>query len=117
MDFSDFIDNLKTHEMKIKVREERETPKKKALGFKATPYSYDEEDSSEDYDEDFAMLIKKVGKMFYKKGTQSNFRRERPQGRFEKKREEPGPCFGLPLSTSYYLQECAKEEGNGGHMG
>jgi len=31
--------------------------------------------------------------MFYKKGRQSNFRRGKPQGRYEKKREEPGPCF------------------------
>ena len=36
IDFSDFIENLKTHEMEIKVREERETPKKKAIAFKAT---------------------------------------------------------------------------------
>ena len=55
----------------MKVREEREAPKKKALAFKAAPSSYDEEDSQEDYDEDFAMLIRKVGKMFYKKGRQS----------------------------------------------
>ena len=68
MDFSGFIGNLKTNEMEIKVREEREAPKKKALAFKATPSTHDEEDSSEDYDEDFAMLIWKVGKMFYKKG-------------------------------------------------
>ena len=41
----------------------------------------------------FAMLIRKVGKMFYKKGRQSNFQSGKPQGRFEKKREELGPCF------------------------
>ena len=52
----------------MKVREEREAPKKKALAFKTVPSTHDEEDSSEDYDEDFAMLIRKVGKMFYKKG-------------------------------------------------
>jgi len=68
-----------------------ETPKKKATAFKATPSTIDE-DSSEDGDEDFAMLIRRVGKMFYKKGRQSNFRRGRPQERFEKK-EEMGPCF------------------------
>ena len=59
--------------MKMKVKEERETPKKKAITFKATPSSFDEEESSEDGDEDFSMLIRKVGKMFYKKGRQSNF--------------------------------------------
>ena len=72
----------------MKVREEREAPKKKAIAFKATPSSFSEEESSEDYDEDFAMLIRKVGKMFYKKGRQSNFRRGRPQGRLEKKRRK-----------------------------
>jgi len=93
MDFSGFIGNLKTHEMKMKVGEERETPKKKVIAFKATPSTIDEEDSSEDGVEDFAMLIRKVGKMFYKKGRQSNFRRGRLQGRFEKKKEEMGPYF------------------------
>jgi len=77
MDFSSFIGNLKTYEMEMKVREERETPKKKAIAFKATPSTIDEEDSSEDGDEDFAMLIRKVGKMFYKKGRQSNFQKGR----------------------------------------
>ena len=36
MDFFGFISNLKTHEMKMKVREEREAPKKKVIAFKAT---------------------------------------------------------------------------------
>ena len=75
MDFSGFIENLKAHEMKMKSREERETPKKKAIAFKATLFTIDEEDSSEDGDEDFAILIRRVGKIFYKKERQSNFRR------------------------------------------
>ena len=54
--------------MKIKVREERETPKKKAIAFKATPFTIDKEDSSKDGDEDFFMLIWRVGKIFYKEG-------------------------------------------------
>jgi len=36
MDFSRFIENLKTHEMEIKVREEREPPKKKYITFRAS---------------------------------------------------------------------------------
>jgi len=88
MDFSGFIGNLKTHEMEMKVREERVAPKKKALAFKAAPSSHDEEDSSKDYDEDFAMLIRKVGKIFYKKGRQSNIWKGKPQERFEKKIEK-----------------------------
>jgi len=57
--FSGFIGNLKTHEMEMKVREERETPKKKLIAFKATPSTIDEEDSSEYGDKDFAMLIRR----------------------------------------------------------
>ena len=75
MNFSGFIENFITLEMEMKVREERETLKKKAIAFKATPSSFDEEESSKDGDEDFAMLIQKVGKMFCKKGRQRNFRR------------------------------------------
>ena len=37
MDFSGFIGNLKTHEMKMKGREGREPTKKKSIAFKATP--------------------------------------------------------------------------------
>ena len=48
MDFSGFIENLKTHEMKMTVREERETLKKKVIAFEATSSSFDEEESSED---------------------------------------------------------------------
>ena len=108
MDFSGFIGNLKTYEMKMKVREEKEASKKKAVAFKATPYSFNEDESSKDGDEDFAMLIRKVSKMFYKKGRQNNFRRGRPQGRLEK--EETRPCLsnsGLPLTTSHDIQERA----------
>ena len=61
----------------MKVREERKTLKKKAIAFKATLSSFVEEESSKDGDDDFAMLIRKVGKMFYKKGRQRNFRRGR----------------------------------------
>ena len=65
MDFSSFIENLKTLEMKMKVREEKEIPKKKTIAFKATPSSFDEED-------EFVMLVRKVEKLFYKKGRMSN---------------------------------------------
>jgi len=93
MNFFGFIKNLKTHEMEMKVREEKEPLKKKSIAFKATPLSIEEEESLEDSDEDFAMLIRRVGKMLYKKGRQSNFRRGRPQGKFEKKKEEMGPSY------------------------
>jgi len=43
MDFSDFIGNLKTHEMEMMVREEKEAPKKKSIAFKATQSSFNED--------------------------------------------------------------------------
>ena len=52
MNFSGFIENLKIHEKEMKAREERETPNKKAIAFKATPSSFNDEESSEDGDED-----------------------------------------------------------------
>ena len=55
--FFGFIGNLKTHEMEMKVGEEREPPKKKFIAFKATPSSIEEEESPKDGDEDFTMLI------------------------------------------------------------
>jgi len=57
MDFSRFIGNLKTHEMEMKICGEREPTKKKFIAFKATPSSIEEEESSEDGDEDFTILI------------------------------------------------------------
>jgi len=44
IDFSEFIGNLKTHKMKMKVRERREPTKKKSITFKATPSIEDQED-------------------------------------------------------------------------
>jgi len=73
MDFSGFIKNLKTHEMEMKVREEREPSKKKSIAFRASPSLPEEDSMDENEEEDFAMLIRKVCKMFYNKGRKSNF--------------------------------------------
>jgi len=79
MDFSGFIKNIKTHEMKMEVREEKEPLKKKATAFRVTP-SIPEDDSMDKKEEDeFTMLVWKVSKMFYKKERMSNFRRSRMQ--------------------------------------
>ena len=51
------------------------------------------------------MLIRKVGKMFNKKGRQSNFRGGRPLGRLEKKREETGSCFHCKR-TGHLIADC-----------
>ena len=63
MNFSGFIRNLKTNEMEMKVREEREPLKKKAIAFRAS-LSISEEDSIDENEKNFAMLLRKVGKMF-----------------------------------------------------
>ena len=77
MDFSDFIENLKIHEMKMKVCEGRKPTKKSSITFKATPSIVEDEKSTDEGEEDFAMLIRKMGKMFYKKERQSNFQKKK----------------------------------------
>ena len=74
MDFSDFIGKLKTHDMEMKIPEERKPQKRMNVTFKATPsIPEDEKFMNEDEEDEFAMLVRKVGKMFYKKGRMSNF--------------------------------------------
>jgi len=94
MKFSDFIENLKTHEIEMKVCEGREPPKKKSITFKATPsITEDDESMNEGEEEEFAMLVRKAGKIFYKKERMSNFQKARPQGKNDRKEEEMGPCY------------------------
>jgi len=45
------------------------------------------------------------GKIFYKKGRQSNFRRGRPQERFEKRKEETDLCFHCK-KTGHLIVDC-----------
>ena len=93
IDFFGFIGNLKTHEMEMKVREERAPSNKKAIAFRAsTSIPEKEEFMNENKEEEFAMLIRKVEKMFYNK-ERSNFRRSRPQGKNERKKGEMGLCY------------------------
>ena len=116
MDFSGFIENLKTYKMEMKVREERETPKKKVIAFNATPSTINEKDSSEDGDEDFSMLIRRVGKIFYKKGRKATSEEEDIKEDLKRRRrrrvllslqDDGPPNCGLPLTSSHYLQERA----------
>ena len=54
--------------MKMKVRERREPPKKQFITFKATPLIAEEEEfMDEGAEEDFALLLREVGKKIYKK--------------------------------------------------
>ena len=50
---------------------------------------------NENEEEDFAMLVRKVGKLFYKKGRMSNYQKGRPQGRDDRKKEEMGLCYNV----------------------
>ena len=77
MDFSRFIRISRPMKKKMKVREEWEPPTKKSIIFRASLSIPEEEDSmDENEEEDFPLLIRKVGKMFYKE-RKSNFRRSR----------------------------------------
>ena len=70
----------------MKVREEKETPKKKAITFKATTSTIDEEDSSEDEDEGFAMLIRKWAKCFIRREDKATFEEEDIKGDLKRRR-------------------------------
>ena len=106
MDFSRFIENLKTYEMEMKVREDREPPKKKSIVFRVSPSIPEDEDSMDkNEEEDFTTLIRKVGKMFYNKGRKTNFRRSRQQEKFERKGEEIGPCYHCK-KTGHLITDC-----------
>ena len=95
----------------MKVREERETAKKKATTFKATPSSFDEEESSEDGDEVFSMLIRNVAKYFSRKEDKATSKEEDIKEDFKEEGDEsllslqedgPSNCR-LPLISSHYL--------------
>ena len=106
IDFSSFIENLKTPEMDMKVREEREPPKKTSIAFRVTPsIPEDDESMDEDEEDEFAMLIRKVGKIFYKKGRMSNFCRSRTQGKSDRRKEDIGPCYNCKKS-GYLITDC-----------
>ena len=51
------IENLKTHEMERKTRDEMAPQKKKVIAFKSTPAISDDDDEEEN-DEQFSLLIK-----------------------------------------------------------
>jgi len=53
----------------MKVCEGRELPRKKSIAFKETPTILEDEESiDEGEEEEFDMLVRKVGKMFYREG-------------------------------------------------
>jgi len=60
------IDNLKTHEMEKKARQEMAAQKKKTITFKSTPTISDNAEEEED-DEDLSLLVRNVRRMYNKK--------------------------------------------------
>jgi len=49
--------------------------KKKCIAFKATPCILEKDEETDEGDEDeYAMVVRKVGTMFYKQGKMSNYR-------------------------------------------
>jgi len=57
MELIGLIDNLKTHEMERKAREETPPQKKKTIAFKSTLTISDDEEEEED-DEDLSLLVR-----------------------------------------------------------
>ena len=72
MELFGVIENLKTHEMEKKAREEMAPQKKKMIAFKSTPTVSD--DDEEEDDEEFSLLVKNVRRM-YNKAKFNNRRR------------------------------------------
>jgi len=77
------INNLKTHEVERKAREEKVSQKKKVFAFKSTP-TISDEDKEEDDDEDLSLLVKNVRRM-YDKAKFENRRRSQGMEKNKKK--------------------------------
>ena len=74
MEFIGLIENLKSHEIKRKAREEKAPQKKKTLTFKFTPTIFDDEDDDQEDYEDLSLPAKNVRRM-YNKAKFNNRRR------------------------------------------
>ena len=85
MDFSGFIENLKTHEMKMKVIEERETPKKKA---KATPSSLMKKNHQKTVMRILPCSLEKWAQYFTKKEDKATFEEEDIKEDFKRRRRQ-----------------------------
>ena len=86
MDFSGFIGNIKTHEMEMRVREERDTPNKKVITFKATPLSFDEEESRKTVMRTLPCSLGKWARCFIKREDKATFGKEDIKGDSNKRR-------------------------------
>jgi len=86
MDCKGLIENLKTHEMERKDREERDTKKQKSLAFKCSSSDNEDLDHEEDDEEKLSLLVKNIRRMFYKSGRLNSYRKGRKQGKEERKK-------------------------------
>ena len=127
MDFFGFIGNLKTHEMEIKMREEREALKKKAIAFKVTPSSLMKKNHRKTTTRTLPCSLEKWARCSTRKvdkatseeeGLKEDLKRKgrkRVHASIAKER-----VIYLQIAHLYKLnlQEHPKEkEGNGGHVG
>jgi len=85
----------------------------------------EDEESPDEGEEDFSMLIRMVGKMFYKKGGKITFREKDLKKKNERRRKwvlatiarRCDTSLRIAPNSSNYLQEIAHKEGHGGHIG
>ena len=106
MDFSDFIINLKIHEMEMKVQEEREPPKKKTITFRA---------SLSKFERLAKWSTKKENEQLSKIKTQERNERKKRRDRSMLSLQEDGIFdWRLSLSTSNLLKKSIQEEGHTG---
>ena len=84
MGVTTFLENLKTHEMKMKVREDREPHKKIGIAFKASLREHKKKnvaistisDDGQEDDEELILLVKNMRRMYYKSERRSDPRRK-----------------------------------------
>ena len=113
------IENLKTHEMEKKAREETAHQKKKSIPFKSTSTNYDDEED----DEERSLLVRNVKRMYHK--NKLNHKR-RWKGRRKiicYNCQKLGhimadyPDFKRKISTSLKQKKSFKKEGVQSHLG
>ena len=92
IDFTDFVRNLKTHEMEMKAREDREPQKKVSVAFKASPKELKKKsvatattsDDEQEDDEELTLFVENMRRIYHKSQRRSD-QKEWWQG---KKREK-----------------------------
>ena len=97
MELISLIENLKTHEIEKKTREETVPQKNKSIAFKSTSNISDDEEDEEN-DEELSLLVRNVKRMYHKKKL--NHRR-----RWEGKEEKKIICYNC-RKPGHIIAEC-----------